>query len=466
MGDLETTTGGQRAAVQTQVEAPDAPEIPPTVDRREQVGWCFYDWANSVFPTTVVLLLGPYLTTVAKAAADESGFVHLLGIPVHAGAFFPYAVAMSVLLQVVCLPLLGAVADYSHRRKQMLGLFAYLGAGLTFGLYFVQGANYPLGGALFVFANLSFGASIVFYNALLPDIAGPDRRDALSSRGWALGYLGGGLLLAMNLGLISQAGSFGLSTVDAVRLSLASAALWWALFTLIPLATIRSRRRARPLPPGQRFLTVGFTQLGDTLRRARGYPRTLLFLGAYLLYNDGIQAVVTLSTQFGQEELGLGMPSLTLAILLVQLLGVFGALLFGYLAGRIGGRRAIMLSLVIWTAAMVFAYGFLRTPAHFFLLAVVIALVLGGSQALSRSVYSQMIPRGREAEYFGVYEVSEKGTSWLGPLLYGLALQFTGSYRVAILSMVVLFVVGLGLLSRVDVRRAALEAGNEAPSRD
>ena len=435
-------------------------------DRRERIGWCFYDWANSVFPTTVVLLLGPYLTTIAKSAADEDGLIHPLGIPIHSGSFFPYMVALSVMLQVVCLPLLGAVADYSHRKKQMLGLFAYVGAGLTFGLFFLQGTNYPLGGILLVFANLSFGASVVSYNALLPDIVGPDGRDALSSRGWALGYLGGGLLLAMNVGLLSQAPNLGLSTGDAVRLSLASAALWWGVFTLVPLATIRKRQRARHLPPGQHYLTIGFTQLRDTLGKARGYPQTLLFLTAYLLYNDGIQAVVTLSTQFGQEELGLEVSTLTAAILMVQFVGIFGALLFGHLAGRIGGRRSIMLSLVIWTGAMFFAYGFLRTTTHFFLLAAIIALVLGGSQALSRSVYSQMIPKGQEAEYFSVYEVSEKGTSWLGPLLYGLALQFTGSYRVAILSMAILFLIGLGLLSRVSVWKAALESGNPMPSAD
>lgn len=434
-----------------------------TNDRREQVGWCFYDWANSVFPTTVVLLLSPYLTTVTKAAADANGFVYPLGVPIAAGSFFPYMLALSVIGEVVFLPVLGAIADYSQRRKQMLALFAYVGAVLTLGLYFLQGTNYLLGGLLFVTGNIAFGASIVFYNSFLLDVATPDRRDAVSSQGWALGYLGGGLLLAANLYLLSQSASFGLTQGDAVRISLASAGVWWALFTLIPLATIRSHRPVRQMPRGERYLTVGFRQLGRTLGKVALYPQTILFLVAYLIYNDGIQAVVSLSTVFGQEELGLKLDTLTAAILVVQFVGIFGALLFGYFAKAIGARQAIMVSLVIWTGALIFAYRFLQTAVHFFILAAVIAVVLGGSQALSRSVYSQMIPRGQEAEYFSVYEVSDKGTSWLAPLLFGLAYQFTGSYRIAILSLIVFFIVGLALLSRVSVRRAALEAGNEVP---
>ena len=432
-----------------------------TNDRREQIGWCFYDWANSVFPTTVVLLLGPYLTTITKAAADADGFVYPLGIPIAAGSFFPYMLALSVLLEVVILPVLGAIADYSQRRKQMLGLFAFVGAFLTLGLYFLQGSNYALGGLLFVFANVAFGASITFYNSFLLDVATPDQRDSVSSQGWALGYLGGGLLLAANLYLFTQAESFGITQGDAVRISFASAGLWWAVFTLIPLATIRNRRAVRQLPTGERFLTVGFRQLRQTLGKVGFYPQTILFLVAYLIYNDGIQAVVTLSSQFGQEELGLTLSTLTAAILVVQFVGIFGALFFGYLARVVGSRQAIMISLVIWTGVVVFAFGFLQTTVQFFILAAVIAVVLGGSQALSRSLFSLMIPRGQEAEYFSVYEISDKGTSWLAPLFFGLAYQFTGSYRLAILSLIVFFVVGLALLSRVSVQKAALEAGNE-----
>ena len=427
--------------------------------RREQVGWYFYDWANSAFPTTVVtVFLGPWLTTVTKAAADAEGFVHPFGIAIRAGSFFPYVVSLSVLAQVVVLPILGAIADYSHRKKEMLALFAYLGAGATTALYLVHGTSYLLGGVLFLAANVSFGASVVFYNAFLPDIATPDRRDAVSSYGWALGYLGGGLLLALNLALFSRAAALGLSTGLVVRINLASAGVWWALFTLIPLAVLRNRGPERRLEPGKRYLTAGFRQLRRTLGRARLYPQTVLFLAAYLLYNDGIQTVIALASQFGQEELGLPISTLTAVILMVQFVAFGGALLFNWVAQAIGTKRAIVVSLVIWTGTVTYAYGWLRTGGEFFALAAAIAVVLGGSQALSRGLYSRMIPKGQEAEYFGLYEVSERGTSWLGPLLFGLALQFTGSYRIAILSLSAFFVLGLILLAFVDVRKAVLEA--------
>jgi UMF1 family MFS transporter len=430
-------------------------------DRRERIGWYVYDFANSAFSTTVVtVFLGPYLTSVARAAADADGFVHPLGIKIAAGSFFPYMVSLSVLIQVFLLPVLGAIADYSHRKKQMLFLFAYTGALATLGLYGVHGAGYLLGGVLYVVANISFGAALVFYNAFLPDLTAPADRDAVSSKGWALGYLGGGVLLALNLALVLRAPALGLTTEHAVRISLASAGAWWALFALIPLATLRARQPARRLPPGGRLAVVGFRQAARTLAGLPRYPHTFLFLVAYLLYNDGIQTVIALSSQFGQEELGLPVSTLATAILMVQFLAFLGALAFGWVARAIGAKAAVSISLIIWIGAVVYAWAWLRTTADYFLLAAVIALVLGGSQALSRSLFSLMIPRGREAEYFSFYELSERGTSWVGPLLFGLALQLTGSYRIAILSVTVFFVSGLALLARVDVARAAREAGN------
>lgn len=431
---------------------------------REQIGWYFYDWANSAFATTVVaVFLGPYLTTVAKAAADAGGFIYPLGIKVTAGSFFPYLISVSVLSQIIFLPIMGAIADYSNRKKQMLALFAYLGAFVTTGMYFLKGTNYLLGGSLFLIANLSFGISVVFYNAFLPEIADPEERDHVSSMGWAMGYLGDGLLLAMNLLLFSKAGALGLTTGQAIRINLASAGIWWGVFTLIPLAALRRRRPLKKLPRGENYLSVGFKQLGKTFSKARAYPQTLLFLVAFLIYNDGIQTVTTLASQFGQEELGLPVSTLTEVILMVQFVGFFGSILFNYISKAVGTKRAIMISLMIWIGALVYAYGFLKTSFDFFILGAVIAIALGGSQALSRSAFSLMIPKGQEAEYFSLYEVSDRGTSWLGPLLFGLALQFTGSYRIAIVSLVIFFILGLALLTRVDIREAALEAGNEAP---
>jgi UMF1 family MFS transporter len=456
----------QNPGIEASLAVEQAATAPIQEDRREQIGWYFYDWANSAFSTTVItVFLGPYLTTITQNAAAVDGYVHPFGLSIYADSFFSYMVSLSVGLQVLFLPILGAVADYSHMKRQMLGFFAYLGAFATMGLYFLQGDNYLLGGLLFLIANLSFGASIVFYNAFLPEIASPDNRDKVSSQGWALGYLGGGILLALNLVLFLNAGSLGIEAGHAVRISLASAGLWWAIFTIIPMISLKTRRPLKHLPPGERYLTVGFRQLRHTLRNLPTYPQTLLFLVAYLLYNDGIQTVIALSSQFGNQELGIDESSLIRLILMVQFLAFAGALAFGYLSQWLGAKRAIVLSLVIWTGTIVYAYAWLQTEFQFFVMGGVIAVVLGGSQALSRSLFSLMIPKSQEAEYFSLYEVSERGTSWLGPLVFGLALQFTGSYRIGILSVAIFFITGLFLLLIVNVRTAILEAGNEVPAK-
>lgn len=440
------------------------PQPSAAENRREQIGWYFYDWANSAFTTTVItVFLGPYLTTITQAAAGEGGFVYPLGIPVRADSFYAYVVSLSVFLQIFLLPVVGAIADYSRLKKPLLLLFAYAGSIATMGMFFLQGSNYLLGGGLLLVANLCFGASMVFYNAFLSEIATPDQRDTVSSRGWALGYLGGGLLLVANLALFLNAGKLGIEDSMAVRICLASSGAWWAIFTILPMLTLRQRGAVKRLPPGQHYLTVGFSQLRHTFSQVRRLPQTLLFLAAYLLYNDGIQAVIALSSQFGAQELGMASSSLITLILIVQFVAFLGALLFGWLARKLGSKRAIILSLLIWSATVILAF-FIQTQTQFFVLAVPIALVLGGSQALSRSVFSQIIPQGQEAEYFSLYELSERGTSWLAPLLFGLALQFTGSYRVALISLIVFFVAGLALFTRVDLRRAIVEAGNTPPS--
>ena len=433
-------------------------------DRRELFGWYIYDWANSAFYTTVVtVFLGPYLTAVAKAAADAEGFVHPLGLKIRPGSVFSLAVFLSVFLQMIVLPLLGAISDYSNLKKQLLIFFAYLGSFATMGMYFLQGDNYLLGVVLFVIANLSIGASLVFYNAYLNDVASPDRRDSVSSIGFAWGYVGGGLLLAANLVLVSKAESLGLDTGHAVRISLLSAGLWWAVFTLVPLALLKRRRAVMSLPPGENHLSVGFKQLKHTIKSLTRYPQTLLFLLAFLLYNDGIQSVIALASQFGSEELGLDIQTLTTTVLIVQFVAFFGATIFNFVAKAAGTKRAIIISLIIWIGTIIYAYAALKTARDFMIMGAVIGIVLGGSQALSRSLYSLMIPAGKEAEYFSLYEVSDKGTSWLGPLLFALAYQFTNSYRLSILSLILFLIVGLALLLFVNVDKAIKEAERSKP---
>jgi UMF1 family MFS transporter len=421
--------------------------------RREQRGWYFYDWANSAFSTTVItLFLGPYLTALAKAGSGADGYIYPLGLPVDPRSYWGYLVALSVILQVLCLPVVGAIADATHRKKLLLALFAYLGALPTAAMFFLEGKAYLLGGLLFLIANVSFGASVVIYNAFLPEIAAEQDRDAVSSKGWGVGYLGGGLLLALNLLLYLKAGAFGLSEGQAVRISLSSAGVWWAAFTVIPLVSLHDRPRAAGSS------TTGFSQLTHTPGDLRNHPQSLTFLCAYLLYNDAIQAVLALASQFGNDELKIPMSTMTIVILMVQFVAFFGSIGFNWVARAMGAKRAIMLALVLWTGVLVAMSVSVRSTAQFFIAAAVVAIIMGGSQALSRSLYSVMIPKGMEAEYFSLYEISDKGTSWLCPLLFGLALQFTGSYRTAILSLIVFFVLGLILLARVDVVQAARDA--------
>jgi UMF1 family MFS transporter len=431
---------------------------------REQRGWYLYDWANSAFFVTVVaLFMGPYLTSLAKAAADADGYVHPLGIRVDARSYWSYMVSLSVGMQVLFLPLIGAIADYGRRKKECLAATAYLGVAATVSMYFLEGDRYLLGGILFLVANVSFGASIVVYNSFLPEIAPIEHRDAVSSKGWAAGYAGGGLLLALNLILYSRAASFGITESMAVRISLCSAGVWAAIFTVPSLLALRNRGPARELPPGQSALGTALRQLGHTLRDIRRYPQTMMFLLAYLLYNDAIQTVLAMATQFGNDELKIPVSTLTMVILMVQFGALAGALGFNWIAARTSAKWAVSASLAAWIIVPVYAYLAVHTTVEFFILAAVVALVMGGSQALSRSLFAQLIPKGREAEYFSVYEVSDKGTSWIGPVVFGLALQFTRSYRSALLSLIVFFALGLLVLLRVNVekgeRDVSLQAG-------
>jgi len=441
--------------------------------RRERVGWYFYDWANSAFYTTVVtVFLGPYLTYIAENAAGcdteeacKTAIIRPLGIPMAPGALFAYTVSLSVLLTVFVLPVVGAIADRSSRKKELLALFAYLGSAATCGLVFLTGGRYLLGVGLFLVANIAFGASIVVYNSFLPQIAGPDERDSVSSVGWAIGYIGGGLLLVINLAAVLSEDTLGISGADTARWSLVSAGLWWAGFTTIPLIRLRNR----PAVAGERHgsaLTDGFRQLWQTIKSLKAYPLTLFFLIAYLVYNDGIQTVISQAGIYGTKELGLPNKVLVPTILMVQFLAFGGALALGALAKAIGGWKTVLISLVLWIGILGFAY-FLphgKIPP-FLALGAAIGIVLGGSQALSRSLFSQLIPHGKEGEYFGLYEISDKGTSWLGPLIFGLAYDATRSYRVAIISLLVFFIVGFVALLAVPMRRAIEAAGNVPPTR-
>lgn len=439
------------------------------VTRRQRRGWYWYGWASHGFPTTVTtVFMSRYLTSVAEnAAGGAQGRVHVAGIPVAPGALFTYVVSVSTVLLVVLMPVVGAIADRTGRKRELLLGFGYAGAVACGLMWFVRGGNWQLGAVLYFAGFIAYSCAIVVYHSMLCDLAVPDDRDGVSSWGWAFSYIGGGILLAVNFGstfLIDD-------KATVARLSLLSAGVWWAAFAVVPWVLLRgpwggvAGAAAVEREPGS-VLLAGFRQLRRTLTRLRGLPLTVFFLVAFLVYNDGIQTVVTVAALYGDKELHLGESDLLSAILLVQFVAFGGALLLARFAGRFGAKRVVLGSLVAWTVVVVLAFGMqARDPLQFYGLAMLIALVLGGSQALSRSLFSHMVPRGEEAEYFGLYEVSNNGTSWLGPLLFGLAYQNTGSYRTALFSLLVFFVAGFVLLAMVPVRRAITAAGNVAPAR-
>jgi MFS transporter, UMF1 family len=443
-------------------------QIPDKNDPREIFGWKMYDWANSAFYTTVVgALFSPYITRLAQAAVGENGVVLNLGFlgNVTAKSLPTLCVSISVGLQVFLLPILGALGDYSNLKKRLMALFCYTAVTANCLLFFIQGNFYLWGGLLFIIANVCFGASIVFYNAFLPEITTEDQADKVSSRGFAYGYLGGAILLSLNLLLVLSAERLGMSSGLAVRLSFLSAGLWWGGFAIITFRRLKSRPRAKKLPPGKGYLSAGFSELWATFKELRRLPLTLRYLIAYLIYNDGIQTVIFAASAFLEQELfPSGNPIFLLQIfLMVQFVAVPGALLFERLAYLIKTKNAILVSLVIWSGIVIYAYRFLDSVAEAWVMAAFIAIVLGGSQALSRSLFSRMIPSGKEAAFFGLYEVSERGTSWMGPLLFSIVIARTGSYRQALLSLIFFFVVGLIGLLVTDTDKAVHQAGHLVP---
>ena len=430
---------------------------------RELFGWKMYDWANSAFYTTVVgALFSPYITRLAQTAVGENGIVLDLGPlgAVTAKSLPTLCVSISVGAQVFLLPILGALGDYSDLKKRLMAVFCYIAVTANCLMFFIKEDLYLFGGVLFIVANVCFGAALVFYNAFLPEIATEDQVDKVSSRGFAYGYLGGALLLVLNLLLVLRAEELGMSTGMAVRLSLLSAGIWWGGFALITFALLKSRPKKKSLPPGKNYISAGISELVATFKELRRLPLTARYLLGYLIYNDGIQTVIFASSAFLEQELfPEGNPVFLLEIfLMVQFVAVAGALLFERLAYLIKTKNAIIVSLVIWSGIVFYAYGFLNSVPEAWVMAAVIAIVLGGSQALSRSLFSRLIPEGKEASFFGLYEVSERGTSWMGPLLFSIVIARTGSYRLALLSLIFFFVVGLIVLWTTDTERGIKEA--------
>jgi len=355
-------------------------------------------------------------------------------------------------------PILGALADITSSKKRFLFFFTYGGVVLTSLLFLVQEGDYWLCLMLFVAANIGFAGSATFYNAFLPEIAGANKMDSVSGRGYAYGYIGGGLLLAVHVVMITYHDTFGIADKSlSIRISLASVGIWWGFFAIPLFIWVPEIGRSHHKPKDFSYLSHSFGRIYSTVRSFRHYRDLMWFLGAFLIYNDGIQTVIVMAAIFGKTALGIDTGTLIGTLLLTQFVAWPGALVFARLAERIGSKKSIMIALVLWVGIVTYAY-FLTSAFEFWILGGTVGLVLGGSQAISRSLYAQLIPKARPAEFFGFFTISGKFASIFGPLVFGLITDLSDNPRNAIVSLILFFVVGMAMLGLVDVKRGKLKA--------
>ena len=410
-----------------------------------------YDWGVSAAQTTITTAVFPiFFVSYAGAGLDGTKASETWGIANTVGA---------VLIAVLA-PLLGAVADYRAAKKRFLRLFMLLGVGSTLAMFFIGRGQILFASVLFILLLAGATGSMTFYESLLPHIAREDEVDRVSTAGYALGYVGGGLLLALNLLWIQQPALFGLPSGEGLtpeqaslpaRLAFASVGVWWLLFSLPVLRRVPEPPRTIEADerPGESAWRVAFTRLGETLRELRGYKQAFLMMLAFTIYNDGIQTIIKMASVYG-TEIGIGQGDLITAILLVQFIGIPCAFAFGSIAGRIGAKRSIFVGLAVYTGICVFAY-FMKSAREFYILAVLVGLVQGGTQALSRSLFATLIPKHKSGEFFGFFSVFEKFGGILGPLAFALVINRFQSSQLAILSVIVFFIVGGLLLIGVNV---------------
>ena len=421
--------------------------------RRDLRAWAMYDLANSAYQTTIIAAVFPiYYNRVV--AADLPG--------AEATSRFAWATTIAILIVAIVAPLLGAIADYAAMKKKLLAVFLAIGAAAAAAMFWIERGDWQLALALFVIGNVGVAGSIVFYESLLPHLVPEDQLDRVSSAGYAIGYLGGGVLLAINLLMIMNPGLFGIPDAGvATRLTFVSVAIWWALVSIPlfrdvpePVRQIEADER-----PGTNLVLTGWHRLVETFHELRRYREAFVMLLAFLLYNDGIQTMIRMATTYG-SEIGLPENAMITALLMTQFIGVPAAFAFGAIAHRIGAKVSVFVGLSVYAVITVLGY-YMSTATHFFILAILVGLVQGGTQALSRSLFASMIPRHKSSEFFAFFSVFERYAGVLGPAVFAWVVSRSGSGRSAILSVVVFFVLGAFILAFVNVdagRRAARAA--------
>ena len=411
--------------------------------RKIIVSWCLYDWANSAFATTIMAAVLPiFYSSVAAAELSKTT----------ASSYWGYTNTIAMLIVAFTAPILGALADHSGMKKKFLAAFAALGILSTAGLVGVGRGDWLLASSLYILGMVGFSGGNNFYDSLLPHVAGDQEIDRISSWGYAMGYLGGGILLVFNLAMILKPQFFGLPNAEwGTRYSFLTVSIWWALFTIPLLKNVSEPPVVRIAGESANPLRASLQRLSLTFRNIRRHREAFKFLMAFWLYNDGIGTIISMAVIFG-AEIHIAQEHLIGSILAVQVVGVPCSILFGRIAGKIGAKNAIFAGLIIYTGISIGGY-FLQTALHFWILAIFVGFVQGGTQALSRSLFGTLIPKSRSAEFYSFYDVSSKFAGIIGPAVFGIVGQMTGSSRLSILSLVVFFVVGGLLLITVDVKK-------------
>jgi UMF1 family MFS transporter len=429
------------------------------VKNHEIFGWAMYDFANSAFATTILAVI--FNQYFAKVVAGGERGVHLFGFHLHGASFFTFTISLSMTISAVFSPFLGAVGDASGSKKRFLMFFCYVGVLFTGLLYFVHAGDYWMGAIFFIIANISFAEGNVFYNAFLPEISSEQNIGRISGLGWALGYIGGGLLLAINLIMLKYPDWLGLpAEYFTVQDCFLSVALWWFLFSLPTFLFLREKVQKSISSTGGNYFREGYRRLQHTFRRIKTFRELTKFLVAFLIYNDGIETVIVMASIFGADVLGMETGEIILFFLMIQGIAFFGSLIFGFLADAIGNKRTVMISLGIWSLVVIWAFrlGIVWDPkTEYWILGVLAALVMGGSQAASRSLQGIFTPDANSAEFFAFFGVSGKFASVFGPLIYGILIAITGSVQSGILSVLLFFIAGMALLWTVNEKKGMEE---------
>ncbi|REJ07287.1 MFS transporter [Halobacillus trueperi] len=409
--------------------------------------WMLYDFANSAFATTIMAAVLPvfYYDVAAKGVQESL-----------AASYWGYSQSIAVLIVAILAPILGAISDYSAAKKRFLMFFAYMGMIASVLLAFVGEGDYIFASILLIVGTIGFSGANVFYDAFLPEVAKEEDIDRVSAAGFTLGYVGGGVLLAINLLMIMKYEWFGLpSTLMGTKLAFVSVGIWWFVFS-IPLIKNVVEEKKRQQKRERSYVAIGFQRLGRTWKELRQFKQLLIFLLAFWLYNDGISTIIKMATIYGRD-IGIDSTSLITALLITQFVGIPCTFFFGWLAGKITPKRALMISLSIYLVIVALGY-FMTSALHFYILAVCVGFVQGGAQALSRSIFGRMVPGDRHAEFFGFYGISSKFAAIFGPFAFAIVGQLTGSSRFGILSLVFFFIVGMILLYVLDVDKGVEQA--------